>query len=213
VLNLDVTDISGEVVRDITHHVIKTRLDPNGFVPINDGIYRTDLKNELDKQVAQKDPNYCGSCWGGLEPASGCCNTCEDVRRAYSDRGWAFGNPDAVDQCVAEHWTEKVQAMEHEGCNIEGRVRVNKVTGNIQFSPGRSFVMNLPEVFQMVPYLKDSNHYFGHWIHKLEIFDFDEDKWTRDHLPEHIRNTLGISRTPLEEVYAHVHFFLRKASL
>jgi hypothetical protein len=93
--------------------------------------------------------------------------------------------------------------MQNEGCNIEGRVRVNKVTGNIQFSPGRSFVLNKPEVFEMVPYLKESNHYFGHWIHKLEIFDFDEDSWTREHLPAHIRDTLGISRTPLEEVYAH----------
>ncbi|KIM28739.1 hypothetical protein M408DRAFT_329198 [Serendipita vermifera MAFF 305830] len=202
-LNLDVTDISGEVVRDITHHVVKTRLDPSALMPIHDGLYRTGLENEVDKQLAAKGPNYCGSCYGGLEPVSGCCNTCDEVRQAYSDRGWAFGNPDAIDQCVSEHWTDKVQAMQNEGCNIEGRVRVNKVTGNIQFSPGRSFVVNRPEVFQMVPYLQNANHYFGHWIHSMEIYDYDEDTWTRQHLPEHIRERLGIARSPLEEVYAH----------
>jgi hypothetical protein len=98
VLNLDVTDISGEIVRDITHHVVKTRLDPSAGMPIHDGQYRTELKNELDKQVAVKGANYCGSCYGGLEPESGCCNTCDDVRLAYSNRGWAFGNPDSIDQ-------------------------------------------------------------------------------------------------------------------
>jgi hypothetical protein len=66
--------------------------------PIRDGLYRTGLENELDKQVAQKGADYCGSCFGGLEPPNGCCNTCDEVRQAYSDRGWAFGNPDSIDQ-------------------------------------------------------------------------------------------------------------------
>ena len=26
-------------------------------------------------------PNYCGPCYGGVEPDSKCCNSCEDVRR------------------------------------------------------------------------------------------------------------------------------------
>jgi hypothetical protein len=64
--------------------------------------------------------------------------------------------------------------------------------------------MNRPEVYEMVPYLREANHYFGHWIHKLEIYDYDEDTWTRDHLPQEIRETLGIARSTLEEVYAHV---------
>lgn len=102
--------------------------------------------------------------------------------------------------------------MQNEGCNIEGRVRVNKVAGNIQFSPGRSFVVNRPEVFQMVPYLQNANHYFGHWIHSMEIYDYDEDTWTRQNLPEHIRERLGISKSPLEEVYAHVSPLLLKFS-
>ncbi|CAG7846346.1 Uncharacterized protein C24B11.08c [Serendipita indica DSM 11827] len=202
-LNLDVTDISGDVVREITHHVVKTRLDPAAHQPIPDGIYRTDLKSDLSKQLTATSKGYCGSCYGGQPPEGGCCNTCDDVRRAYTDRGWAFGNPDQIDQCVSENWTEKIMAMQREGCNIEGRVRVNKVTGNMQFSPGRSFVVNRPEVYALVPYLKDSNHFFGHHIHSLEIYDYEEDTWTRRNLPEQIKERLGITKPPLEDVYAH----------
>lgn len=103
-LNLDITDISGEFVRDISHHVVKTRLDTK-LRPVRDGLYRVGIENELDKQIAQRGPNYCGSCYGGLAPVSGCCNNCDEVRQAYSDRGWAFGNPDAIEQvqllCIA----------------------------------------------------------------------------------------------------------------
>lgn len=76
-------------------------------MPINDGQYRTDLKNELDTQIAVKGPGYCGSCFGGQEPESGCCNTCDEVRKAYSDRGWAFGNPDAIEQVGEMHFLSK----------------------------------------------------------------------------------------------------------
>lgn len=27
-----------------------------------------------------------------------CCNNCEDVREAYRKKGWAFSNPDLIDQ-------------------------------------------------------------------------------------------------------------------
>lgn len=31
----------------------------------------------------------CGDCYGAKSPnEDGCCNTCDDVRKAYSDMGW-----------------------------------------------------------------------------------------------------------------------------
>jgi endoplasmic reticulum-Golgi intermediate compartment protein 3 len=89
-------DISGETQRDISHNILKTRMDKSGKPVPSAKI--TDLKNDLDKMNAQKDPNYCGSCYGGLEPEGGCCNTCEDVRMAYVNRGWSFSDPDAIEQ-------------------------------------------------------------------------------------------------------------------
>jgi endoplasmic reticulum-Golgi intermediate compartment protein 3 len=89
-------DISGETQRDLSHNVLKTRLTPNG-VPVT-GSRVSDLRNEVDKMNDATKDGYCGSCYGGLEPASGCCNTCEEVRQAYVNRGWSFSNPDAIEQ-------------------------------------------------------------------------------------------------------------------
>lgn len=89
-------DISGETQRDISHNILKTRLDKKGAVFPTAVI--ADLRNDLDKMNEQKAADYCGSCYGGLEPEGGCCNTCEDVRQAYVNRGWSFANPDAIEQ-------------------------------------------------------------------------------------------------------------------
>ncbi len=90
-------DISGELQRDISHNVLKRRLDARGVLVPN--AFIGELQNDLDKMNgAKKESNYCGSCYGGLEPESGCCNTCEEVRQAYTNRGWSFADPDAIEQ-------------------------------------------------------------------------------------------------------------------
>jgi hypothetical protein len=60
--------------------------------------FLSELKSEVDMAARARGDNYCGSCYGGIEPENGCCNTCEDVRQAYLNRGWSFNNPDAIDQ-------------------------------------------------------------------------------------------------------------------
>lgn len=95
VLSLDVMDISGEQQRDLTHNIMKTRLNPQGEA-IED--VSAGLGSDLDKAVAGKGEGYCGSCYGGLNPPTGCCNTCEEVRQSYVNRGWSFSNPDAIEQ-------------------------------------------------------------------------------------------------------------------
>ena len=89
-------DISGETQTDITHNIVKTRLNSHGRVI--HGQLTTELRNDLDRLNEQRSNGYCGSCYGGLEPEGGCCNTCEDVRQAYVNRGWSFNNPDAIEQ-------------------------------------------------------------------------------------------------------------------
>jgi hypothetical protein len=89
-------DISGETQRDLSHNILKTRLDEHGVDVPNS--HSAELRNELEKMNDQKAEGYCGSCYGGLEPESGCCNTCEEVRTAYVNRGWSFSTPDAIEQ-------------------------------------------------------------------------------------------------------------------
>lgn len=96
VLSLDVMDISGETQADISHNIVKTRLTDAGL-PMA-GSQTAELRNDLDKINEQRQNGYCGSCYGGVEPEGGCCNSCEDVRQAYVNRGWSFSQPEAIEQ-------------------------------------------------------------------------------------------------------------------
>ena len=97
VLSLDVMDVSGEVQRDITHQIVKVRLDQNGILIPNS--HSADPRNDLDRLNEQRSSDYCGSCYGGLSTnTNGCCNTCDDVRQAYINRGWSFNSPESIAQ-------------------------------------------------------------------------------------------------------------------
>ena len=96
VVSLDLMDISGELQRDISHDITKTRLTPAGTaVP---GAHVGELRNDIDRLNEQRTDGYCGSCYGGEPPEGGCCNSCDAVREAYTRRGWSFGNPGGIDQ-------------------------------------------------------------------------------------------------------------------
>jgi len=198
-LSLDVMDISGEQQRDLTHNIRKTRLDPQGAA-IEDTLL-AELGSDLDKAVAgRKEEGYCGSCYGGTVPENGCCNSCEDVRASYVARGWSFSNPDAIEQCVAEGWSEKIKNQAAEGCNISGRIRVNKVIGNIHLSPGRSFQTHTMQVHDLVPYLRDTNghhHDFSHTVHKFTFESDDEYVVRKRDIGSEMRKRLGIDASPL----------------
>jgi hypothetical protein len=96
VLSLDLMDISGELQRDISHDILKTRLTPTGTVV--HGSQVGELRNDIDKLNEQRTEGYCGSCYGGEPDESGCCNSCDSVREAYTRKGWSFGNPGGIDQ-------------------------------------------------------------------------------------------------------------------
>jgi len=148
----------------------------------------------------QKAADYCGSCYGGQEPEGGCCNTCEDVRQAYVNKGWSFTNPDGIEQCIDEHWSEKLKEQSNEGCNISGRLRVNKVIGNIHFSPGRSFRSSSRNIYELVPYLRNdgNRHDFSHTIHQFAFMGDDEYNVRKAHVGKRMKKTLGLDKNPLD---------------
>jgi endoplasmic reticulum-Golgi intermediate compartment protein 3 len=159
----------------------------------------------LEKVGQTRDPNFCGSCYGGVEPEGGCCNTCESVRQAYLNRGWAFSDPDAVEQCVAEHWTDRIKEQMNEGCNLSGRIRVKKVASNLQLSPGRSYQANTAHSHDLVPYLRGDGqtHDFGHMIHHLRFESDDEYDASKVVVADRIRRRLGVDSNPLDATSLH----------
>ncbi|KAG8772666.1 hypothetical protein FRC12_002955 [Ceratobasidium sp. 428] len=205
-LSLDMTDISGEVHQDLSHNLLKTRLDHQGQI-IHENTLNFQLSNEVERTIKQRPDGYCGSCYGAAPPeGKSCCQTCESVRQAYLNQGWSFEDPNQIEQCVAEHWTTGIQEQNSEGCRISGRARINKVTGNLQFSFGRSFVSQTDPFRDLVPYLKDGNHHdFGHHIHE---FHFEgerevEDTWRRNDRMSGWRKKIGLQGHQLDEIVKH----------
>lgn len=74
----------------------------------------------------------CGSCYGAGEEDE-CCNTCDDVKRAYQRKGWSFTPNMDVKQC---HDNPNTNEMIGEGCNIHGMVALESGGGNLHITPG-----------------------------------------------------------------------------
>ncbi|KAL1891611.1 ER-derived vesicles protein erv46 [Sporothrix stenoceras] len=174
-LTLDVMDVSGEQQHGVQHGVRMVRLKPQ-----HEGGAEIDAKDlnlhSADEVASHLDPDYCGPCYGAQAPAHaskpGCCNTCDEVREAYAASSWAFGRGENVEQCEREHFAERLDEQRHEGCRIEGGLRVNKVVGNFHIAPGRSFSNGNMHVHDLKNYWDmpiPQMHSFTHTIHSLRF--------------------------------------------
>ncbi|RMZ90653.1 hypothetical protein DV736_g2103, partial [Chaetothyriales sp. CBS 134916] len=174
-LTLDVMDVSGEQQTGVQHGVNKVRLSDyrKGTQHL---VEVAPLQLHPDDAAPAFGPEYCGSCYSALAPPNakkpGCCNTCDEVRQAYADKGWAFGRGEGVEQCEAEGYGQRLDEQRNEGCRIEGVVRVNKVVGNFHIAPGRSFSNGNLHVHDLNNYLDtpvEGGHTFTHEIHYLRF--------------------------------------------
>lgn len=50
----------------------------------------------------------------------------KQVRSAYRKRGWAFGDPQGIEQCAKEGYVEKLREQAGEGCHMWGELAINK---------------------------------------------------------------------------------------
>ncbi|KAI9310357.1 endoplasmic reticulum vesicle transporter-domain-containing protein [Dichotomocladium elegans] len=167
-LSLDLMDESGDHIMDYDHDVFKVRLDEHGTEILREKA--TELSNKMDpthvvaanNEVSQE---YCGPCYGAKRnDGQECCNTCDDVRRAYADDGWRLPDESQIEQCVREN----VSSQTKEGCNIHGHLMVSRVRGNFHFSPGKSFAYGGAHIHDVRTYLA-AHHDFSHEIHSLQF--------------------------------------------
>ncbi|KAK9461853.1 endoplasmic reticulum vesicle transporter-domain-containing protein [Lipomyces oligophaga] len=167
-LTLDIMDVSGEQQTEVTHGIVKTRLSAEGQVIASDPL---DL-NPQEKAFHLED-GYCGPCYGAIpkeEEGKRCCQTCDEVRKAYQEVGWAFGDGTGVEQCEREDYPKRLEIIKHEGCNMAGSLSVNKVIGNFHFAPGKSFTSPNVHVHDLNLYENsDVLHTFSHTINHLSF--------------------------------------------
>ena len=108
-------------------------------------------------------------------------------------------------QCRNEGWAEKLKGQSNEGCRVFGRVRVNKVIGNIHLSPGRSFQTSSRNFYELVPYLRDDGHPhdFSHTIHELAFEGDDEYDFKKAVMGRDMKARMGLGN-PLDGAVGRV---------
>ncbi|XP_043287548.1 endoplasmic reticulum-Golgi intermediate compartment protein 3 isoform X2 [Venturia canescens] len=154
-LSLDAMDTTGEQHLQIDHNIFKRRLDLSGK-PIEDP-KKTDIMETKSSGKSKEDNATliaCGSCYGAENIGMNitCCNTCEEVRKAYRIKKWAFPDPVSIEQCHNDESMEKLKRGTSEGCQIYGYMEVNRVGGSFHISPGESFSINHVHVHDVQPY-------------------------------------------------------------
>jgi endoplasmic reticulum-Golgi intermediate compartment protein 3 len=145
-LSLDVVDDLGGVVKDAKHEIYKHRLNTLGFK--HGEAMKEQLGNTLTSEEhilgegggegeapAKPAANKCGNCYGAGR-AGECCNTCDDVKKAYKRLGWTVKMHE-VEQCqaLASAETLKEQYSEDGGCQVYGTVELNKASGHFHIVP------------------------------------------------------------------------------
>jgi hypothetical protein len=170
-VNVDAMDVAGEQQNGLHHDIQKIRLTPEG-TPVGDSIQvRLDQKSEEPTPTPLPE-GYCGSCYGAQMTEGQCCNTCDDVRNIYAERGWdVAGVTASAEQCVREKRNPEAQAKAGEGCRIQGFMLVNKVAGNFHIAMGETHTRGAGHIHQFNPH-QFSHFNVSHTIHSLSFGEF-----------------------------------------
>ena len=132
---------------------------------------KTPPKNTLEKHALEEleDEEYCGSCYGA-KPDGECCNTCDDVKNAYIQRGWKFDPELSVKQCTHAVTSEE---EEGEGCNIHGTIALSSGGGNLHIAPSHSFATfgkeKTTNPFVELFHMAFDTYNVTHTIHQLRL--------------------------------------------
>jgi len=164
--HLDAMDIAGDNQLNIEHEMMKQRLSAQGKALGNPGIEIIGSKVISSGYIVH---NECGSCYGAETPIRKCCDTCNDVKDAYKEKGWNFGAVIVnATQCIHDSSHPFTGVGKDEGCRITGSMNVNKVAGNFHIAHGESIVRDGRHIHQFNP--EDAPKYnCSHTIHSISF--------------------------------------------
>ena len=182
-LNIDANDPSGQTMSlhlDRRHHIWKHRIKVDeksgktefigdkrkleqGSTLLHED-HLEDLLDELEDKLPYEDDEVkadveddtCGSCYGAGDEGE-CCDTCDDVKRAYKRKGWHLSDPKEVEQCAKELGINSGTAQvneDGEGCNVHGLIALDTGGGSFHLAPGRDHsktdVSDISSIFELL---------------------------------------------------------------
>lgn len=192
-LNIDANDPTGQTQSlhlDHRHHIWKHRLIIDEETGTKKYIGRRSkleqgstlleeahLEAELEKQYGdllggegeEVVEEECGSCYGAGEEGE-CCQTCDDVKRAYNRKGWSFRDVKNIAQCKDNG---NVEEKENEGCNVHGLIALDSGGGNFHLAPGRDIEPTGGDLFNMFELIMQTFEQWNvtHTLHRLRFGD------------------------------------------
>lgn len=152
--HLDAMDVAGANQLNIEHVMNKVRIAKDGKPFGKSGAYviGEGKLDPSDHPPLSTTPDYCGDCFGSETPTLKCCNTCDDLLKAYQVKGWAIdGVLKNSTQCLHERAHQFSDVNPDEGCTITGSMKVNKVAGNFHIAHGDSVVRDGKHIHQFNP--------------------------------------------------------------
>ena len=136
------------------------------------GIKDSKSHNEQMDKVKAYDSS-CGNCYGAGNKGQ-CCNTCNDVKEAYTISGWRF-MPQNIAQCVRESYRETLhdQHADDGGCRIYGELNLNRASGHFHIAPHK----------KLAEKTQNANDQIKHnpFVQLMELLSFTFDQFNISH--------------------------------
>ncbi len=152
-ITMDVVDDIGLVQHDAVHNIYKHTLKKGGEKTgtvdkqskLGEGTRTEEEIAAMTKAANLKlipdsptDASGCGNCYGAGVKGQ-CCETCEDVKVAYSIAGWRF-KPQDVAQCAREAYLDNLRSefSDAGGCQVYGDLQLARGSGHFHIAPHKS---------------------------------------------------------------------------
>lgn len=226
-LSIDANDPMGQSQSlhiDRTHRVWKHRIDKDGNTlghksrfelgntlrskeHVETYAKEKNIKFAYDDQSFNDDDDLhdheegCGSCYGAGDQNE-CCNTCDDVKRAYQKKGWFFNEKNIRDikQCKNQ---KSGKDEKGEGCNVHGIVALSSGGGDLHMAPGHELEnfgksVTFSSLTELISQAFDSFN-VSHTVNKLR---FGEE------FPGHIFQLDGRPRM-IEDAYGMYQYYIK----
>lgn len=216
-LSIDASNPLGEAQSlhlDRMHQVWKHRLDANGREIGERSRFELGFSMRDEKQLRdlmttrqqkfgeglEEDEAVCGDCYGAGSDGE-CCNTCDDVKRAYIRRQWRIPDIETIRQCQKNSADiSREEQKREEGCNIHGIIALSTGGGDFHIAPGHSmeFFGNEQHIsFEQIILSLFETFNCSHTIHKLH---FGQD------FPTNVYQLDNQSRTVKEDYAMHQYY-------